>query len=156
MINAEHKAIIFDMDGTLADFYSYPDWLECLLAEDASPYIEAEPLLDMEELCAVLNTLREMGWKVVITSWLSKGSSRAFDAKVREAKRAWLDYYDVPADEIHLVKYGTTKANCTRKAGGYQVLFDDNAQVRAGWHLGAAHDVHNIINDLLDLMEMEG
>ena len=56
--------------------------------------------------------------------------------------------------EIHLVKYGTTKANCTRKLGGYQILVDDNKEVRKGWHLGATINAkNNIIHELLKLMQ---
>ena len=61
--------------------------------------------------------------------------------------------YNFPYDEIHLVKYGTTKANCTRKIGGYQVLVDDNKKVRDGWTLGKTIDANkNITNDLLVLL----
>lgn len=151
------KIIVFDMDGTIADLYGVENWLDYLMAEDATPYRIAAPLVDMKTLCAILNTLRECGWIVAVTSWLSKDSTPDYDAAVRAAKREWLSRYNFPADEIHLVKYGTTKANCTRHHGaGTQILFDDNAQVRAGWSLGDAHDVQNILNDLLDLIEMEG
>lgn len=151
------KVIVFDMDGTIANLYGVEGWLDYLLASDPAPYIEAEPMLDMEMLCHVLNDLRDMGYIVAVTSWLSKNSTPDYDAAVRTAKREWLARYNFPADEIHLVKYGTTKANCTRHHGvGAQILFDDNAQVRAGWHLGEARDVQNIIGDLLNLIEMEG
>jgi hypothetical protein len=55
-----------------------------------------------------------------------------------------------------LVAYGTTKANCTRKLGGYQVLVDDNEKVRNGWNLGATIDANeNIIEKLVDLLLTE-
>lgn len=152
-----NKVIVFDMDGTIANLYGVEGWLDYLLANDPTPYVEAEPLLDMETLTAILNTLREYGWIVAVTSWLSKDSTPDYNAAVRVAKREWLARYNFPADEIHLVKYGTTKANCTRRHGaGMQILFDDNTQVRAGWKLGQAHDVQNILGDLLNLIEMEG
>ena len=151
------KVIVFDMDGTIADLYGVEGWLDYLMAEDATPYRVAEPLVDMIALIDVLNDLRAIGWIVAVTSWLSKGSTADYDAKVRAAKREWLTRYNFPADEIHLVKYGATKADSTRKYGaGMQILFDDNEKVRAGWHLGEAHDVQNIIDDLLNLIEMEG
>lgn len=57
-------------------------------------------------------------------------------------------------DKIHLVKYGTTKADCTRKIGGYQILVDDNAKIRKGWHLGGTINANeNIIPELLKLIE---
>ena len=30
------KAIYFDMDGTIADFYGVPNWLEYLIAGDSA------------------------------------------------------------------------------------------------------------------------
>ena len=42
--------IYFDMDGTIADLYNVENWLPKLRAEDASPYIEAEIMVDASEL----------------------------------------------------------------------------------------------------------
>ena len=99
--------------------------------------------------------LKDNGWRVVVTSWLSKGSSKSYDKEVRRAKREWLEKYQFPFDDIHLVKYGTTKANCTRALGGYQVLVDDNEAVRRGWGLGATINANNnIIEELLSLLKI--
>ena len=122
------KKLIFDMDGTLADFYGVNGWLEYLENSDATPYEIAEPLVDFEELNSLLKQLRTAGFKVVITSWLAKNASKDFDKKVRQAKKAWLKKYSMPIDEIHLVKYGTPKQQCSK--GDEQILFDDNADVR--------------------------
>lgn len=151
-----NKTLVFDMDGTIANFYGVPNWLEDIRSENPRPYIVAEPLYDMDVLCAIIGLLRYKGWKVAITSWLAKDSTKEFDKLTRKAKREWLAQYDFPFDEIHLVKYGTTKANCTRKNGGYQVLVDDNAEVRKGWNLGATIDANeNIIKELVELLCQE-
>lgn len=148
------RVLVFDMDGTIADLYGVTNWLEDLRNENPRPYINAEPLYDMENLVNILNALKACGWKIVVTSWLSKVSSVGYDIEVRRAKREWLEKYHFPFDEIHLVKYGTTKANCTRKLGGYQILVDDNKEVRKGWHLGATINAkNNIIPELLKLMQ---
>lgn len=150
------KILVFDMDGTLADFYGVNGWLEYLNESNPTPYIIAEPLYDMVVLTSVLNILKTKGWKIVVTSWLAKDSTKDFDKEVRQAKREWLEEYNFPFDEIHLVKYGTTKANCTRKLGGYQILVDDNEQVRKGWNLGATINANeNILDKLIDLMVAE-
>lgn len=150
------KILVFDMDGTLADFYGVNGWLEYLNESNPTPYIIAEPLYDMVVLTSVLNILKAKGWKIVVTSWLAKDSTKDFDKEVRQAKREWLEEYNFPFDEIHLVKYGTTKANCTRKLGGYQILVDDNEQVRKGWNLGATINANeNILDKLIDLMVAE-
>lgn len=150
---ANEKILVFDMDGTIADFYGVNGWLEYLEEQNPTPYIIAEPLYDMELLTSLLQILRFKGWKIVITSWLAKDSTKEFDKEVRQAKRNWLKEYNFPFDEIHLVKYGTTKANCTRKLGGYQILVDDNEQVRNGWHLGHTINANeNILDNLIELM----
>ena len=148
-----NKTLVFDMDGTLADLYKVENWLEDLRSFNPRPYIVAEPMYDMDLLNALLNELKSSGWKIVVTSWLSKESTRAYDKEVRKAKREWLEKNNFPFDEIHLVKYGTTKANCTRKLGGYQILVDDNEQVRNGWNLGSTINANNdIITELAMLL----
>ena len=151
-----NKTLVFDMDGTIADLYGVEDWLDDLRAENPRPYTEAKPFYNMLVLNEILKAFKEMGWRIVVTTWLAKESTKAYDALVREAKIEWLERYDFPYDEIHLVKYGTTKANCTRRIGGFQVLVDDNEQVRKGWNLGATIDANeNIIEALLELLEKE-
>ena len=148
-----NKTLVFDMDGTIADLYGVNGWLDMLRAEDPTPYKKAAPLYDIDSLNAVLTLLKMDGWRIVVTTWLSKGSTKAYDALVREAKLEWLDKVNFPYDEIHMIKYGTTKANCTRKLGGYQILVDDNEKVRKGWTLGSVIDANdNIIEALLNLL----
>ena len=151
-----NKTLVFDMDGTLADLYKVENWLEDLRSFNPRPYIIAEPMYDMDILNMLLETLKEHGWTIVVTSWLSKKSTKAYDREVRKAKLEWLEKYQFPFDEIHLVKYGTTKANCTRKLGGYQILVDDNETVRNGWNLGSTINANNdIISELMLLLVNE-
>jgi len=140
------KVLVFDMDGTIADLYGVQGWLEDLRAYNPRPYVKAEPIYDMNTLNSILNALKEQGWTIAVTTWLAKDSTKAYDDEVRKAKLEWLEKYDFPYDEIHLVKYGTTKANCTRKTGGYQILIDDNEKIRKGWKLG---DTINAQNDIM-------
>ena len=151
-----NKTLVFDMDGTLANFYGVDGWLNDLHNENTRPYDIAEPLYNMDILNAILDVLKLQGWTIAITTWLAKGSTKAYDNAVRKAKIEWLAKYGFQYDEIHLVKYGTTKANCTRKKGGYQILVDDNAKIREGWTLGDTIDANkNIIDELLKLLESE-
>lgn len=145
-----NKVLVFDMDGTIANLYGVDNWLSMLRAFNPTPYAIAEPMYDMGKLVGLLNTLKKNGWRIAVTSWLSKESNPDYDAAVRIAKINWLDAFSFPYDEIHLVKYGTTKANCTRKLGGYQILVDDNKKVRDGWTLGATIDATTNIMDALE------
>ena len=147
------KVLVFDMDGTIANLYGVRNWLDKIQAEDPTPYAIAKPLYDMFMLNAILWTLKNDGWRIVVTTWLAKDSTPAYDERVRTAKRNWLDRYDFPFDEIHMVKYGTTKANCTRHLGGYQILVDDNEDVRNGWSLGDTINANeNILQALRNLI----
>lgn len=147
-----NKTLVFDMDGTIANFYMVSNWLDDLRNENPRPYIVAEPMYDMASLGIILNLLKERGWRIAVTSWLAKDSTEQFKKLVRKAKREWLEKYSFPFDEIHLVQYGATKANSTRKNGGFQIIVDDNAEVRKGWHLGGTIDANkDILSELIAL-----
>lgn len=147
------KMICFDMDGTLADLYNVPNWLEQLRAFDPAPYREAECMWDEEELAYILNTLIDNGVEVRIITWLSKESTPEYDEAVREAKREWLEALGIPYTHFHGVKYGATKADSIRRyleEDETAWLFDDNEKVRKGWHMGEAFDPTAI--DILELL----
>lgn len=150
------KQICWDMDGTLADFYGVPNWLEKIRAFDPSPYAEAKPLWDMKVLAGILHQLQENGIKIAIITWMSKESTPDFDKATREAKLQWLAQYDFPYDYFHCVRYGATKADSVRKRlkDGEAILIDDNKKVRAGWSLGTTIDptTENIIEVLKELI----
>ena len=148
MMYAE-KAIVFDLDGTLADLYSVSEWLEKLRSYDATPYSAAKPIYDAKELVPLITELKDRGFCIIITSWLSKESNKKYDAAVRKAKKEWLEEYGFPYDEIHLVKYGTPKTKCSRGKAKYQILVDDNAEVRSKWTLGATIDANENIIPML-------
>lgn len=132
------KMICFDMDGTIADFYSVDGWLDYLRDENPYPYLIARPMWDMEKLREVLLKLAEQGWEIRVISWLAKDSSEEYKNLVRQAKLAWLSHHNFPVHKVHLVSYGTTKADCVRRYYDEQpmILVDDNRKVREGWHLG--------------------
>lgn len=136
----KNLTLVFDMDGTIADLYGVEGWLEMLRSEDATPYAIAKPIYDMNTLNKVLAELRSLGVKIAVTTWLAMNATETYNNAVREAKKMWLAQMGFEYDEIHLVKYGTTKANCTRKNGGVQILIDDNAKIRKGWTLGDTID----------------
>ena len=139
--------ICFDMDGTLANLYAVENWLPMLRAENPKPYIDATTLLNMNMLARKLNKLQAEGHKIVVISWLAKFSTEEYDAKVTEAKKAWLKKHlgSVKFDEINIVKYGTPKSNfCVSEN---DILFDDEQPNRENWN-GKAYDVHNIIQVL--------
>ena len=148
------KTLVFDMDGTIANLYGVDRWLDMLRAEDPTPYRIANPIYNIETLNALLRLLKRKGWRIVVTTWLAKGSTKHYDNLVRMAKLEWLEMHNFPFDEVHMVKYGTTKANCTRHYGGFQILIDDNEKVRKGWTLGDTINANeNILVELEKLLD---
>ena len=139
--------INFDMDGTIAGLYGVENWLEMLIAEDTTPYAEAEPLLRLCSLARVLNRLQKNGYELAVISWLSKNGSEAYNEAVTAVKREWLAKHlpSVKWDAIHIVPYGTPKQNYCGNA--LDVLFDDEEKNRNEW-TGRAYDVKNILEIL--------
>lgn len=129
------KAIIFDMDGTIADLYGVNDWLSKLRSEDASPYIEAKPLVNLSRLARKLNTLQRTGYKIGVVSWGSKVSSPEYLEAVREAKKQWLASHlkSVSFDSIIVCPYGTPKSSVCPFYNEDAILFDDEEKNRSEW-----------------------
>lgn len=147
------KSLVFDMDGTFVNLYGVDGWLEMLINEDSTPYTVAEPLYDMDTFNTLVGILQDEGWHIVITSWLSKDSSEEYAEAVKVAKMDWLRKYNVPFNEIHLIPYGTDKGSCTENLGGFQILFDDNDDIRNLWTLGLAIDAkQNLLEKLADII----
>ena len=147
------KTLVFDMDGTIADLYAVTDWLENIIAENVRPYAIAEPMYNINKLVNVINRLKENGWRVAIVSWTSKHGSKEYNKAVRKVKKEWLDRYNFPYDELHVIKYGTPKSYCMKKTGGFQILFDDEEPNRKAWRNGstvnANEDIYKILKNML-------
>lgn len=141
------KAINFDMDGTLADFYGVDNWLEYLVNGDAYPYAVAKPLVNMSVLARYLNRLQHNGYEINIISWLAKNSTEDFDKIVTETKKKWLKKHlpSVNWNKITIVAYGVNKSTL-----GNGILFDDEEPNRNMWGEGA-YDVHNILEVLKEI-----
>lgn len=142
--------ICFDMDGTIADLYGVKNWLDYLLQEDETPYLQAKTLLNMNILARLLNKLQKKGYQIGIVSWLSKNSTAEYDVKVTTAKKTWLTkhLHSVHFDFIEIVKYGTPKSFVVTNEN--DILFDDEVHNRNDW-TGKAYDVHNIFEVLRSL-----
>lgn len=127
------KAIYFDMDGTLVDFYGVEGWLEYLEAEDVRPYAVAAPRMSFSLLARYIHKLQDMGWHIGIVSWLSRTGSTEYNARVTQTKIAYLAKHlpSVIWDSIAIIPYGTPKSSAVPSAGG--VLFDDEEKNRKEW-----------------------
>lgn len=147
------NTIYFDMDGTIADLYGVDNWLSKLRAEDVSPYVDAKPLLSLNQLARLLNTLQRKGFRLGVITWLAKNSSKDYEQDTAAAKLDWLRKHlkSVQWDEIHCQSYGTPKENVLRNTN--DILFDDNNSIRQAWSRknGMAYDEKDIIKILKEL-----
>lgn len=127
------NTVYFDMDGTIANLYGVNDWLNKLRSEDVSPYEEAMPLVNAIKFQILINRIKHKGYKVGVISWTSKGGKAKYNKQVTQAKRQWLEktFPKIVFDEIHVVKYGTSKSNVAFNPKG--ILFDDDETVRKDW-----------------------
>lgn len=142
--------IYLDLDGTVVNFYGVPNWLECLEAQDSTPYRVAKPLVNLSTLARYLNRLQARGYNIGIISWLSKSGMDKFNAEVAEVKREWLAKHlpSVQWDEIHIVPYGVPKSTCATCPNA--ILFDDEQRNLNEW----TANTHNMAYNADLLMEI--
>lgn len=150
-----NKYLIFDMDGTIVDFYGVEGWKHYLDdLQDATPYKIAKPIYDMKQLNALLLKAKAAGWKIIVESWLSRVKTDInFHQRVIEAKDAWLDEYQFPYDEKIYLEYGTNKEEAVAHLNGIKILFDDSDNVLEGWN-GLKIDAKNDILPALETILM--
>lgn len=148
-------SIILDMDGTIAGLYDYPDWLKHLKAERVRPYVECEPIVDMDELASLIAYAQRAGVTCKVVSWGAKGSSMDYLKATRKAKLEWLKKHlpDVEFDSIHVTRYGASK---TRYAGNDSIIVDDSPFILSSWYKGRTIDAmnKNWLKNLRELVAM--
>lgn len=144
------RAIYFDMDGTIADFYNVDKWLDSLKKHETKPYREAKPLIDMKKFGAQIRRLQNIGYIVGIISWLSKINTEEYNKRVIKAKKDWLKKHlgSVHFDEIHIIEYGTPKF-----LFGNGILFDDEEKNRKEWVQANDENFAFDVNNILDILE---
>lgn len=138
--------IWFDMDGTIADLYGVNGWLEMLIAQDATPYAIAKPLVNLSTLARLMHKAQRNGFEICIVSALAKNSSAEYDEKVKAAKMKWLKKHlaSVDFDEIRFVPYTFTKNDVN---SGNDILFDDENRHLTAW-TGKAFPANTILDIL--------
>ena len=149
------RTIYFDMDGTIANLYGVENWLPKLRAEDATPYTDAEPMVNIADFQLYLSILQNRGYKIGVISWLAKDSSKPYKIAVTKAKKEWLKktFPDIVFNETHFVQYGTRKDYVAKDKNG--ILFDDDDRVRKNWKGEAINpNLYDIVETLKKLRKM--
>ena len=139
--------IYFDMDGTIADFYSVPHWLDHLDAQRTTPYELAKPMVHPSMFTLVVWAMQRKGYRIAILSALSRTGDADFHARIKTAKSEWLkkNYPLIQWDEIIYVPYGSNKNEYATDA--VKVLFDDEERNRSEW-CGSAYTPDKILSVL--------
>ena len=122
----KYNAVLLDMDGTIADTYSVPNWLDQLRSESVEPFINAQPLITEEKLFSLFSEEN-----IVICTMLPKGVQLGtpYADACQRAKQQWLErYFPSLQNAVLFMEYGDNKSlgefskNC--------LLIDDNATIR--------------------------
>lgn len=132
----KYNAVLLDMDGTISDTYSVPNWLESLRAESTLPFEIALPLINESTLFSLFE-----GENIVICTMLPKGVQLGtpYADACQRAKRQWLGRYFPSLTSAIFMEYGEDKSlgdfskNC--------LLIDDSPIIRDnfnGYALNAA------------------
>ena len=142
--------IYFDMDGTIADFYSVPHWLDHLDRMETTPYELAKPMFNFSAFARLLHAVQAKGHRIGIISALSRTGDADFHARIKKAKSKWLAQHlpSVNWDEIHYVPYGSNKIEYATEE--FVMLFDDEFGNRANW-VGISYTPDKILEVLRDM-----
>lgn len=89
MLAKDYTHIYLDMDGTIADLYNVPGWLDKIHSEEKGLYLEAKPLITEEELLKQLPDPTHI-WVVTMGPVVC---SLDYKIKVFEEKEMWLKKY---------------------------------------------------------------
>lgn len=116
--------VYLDMDGTIADLYHQPNWLERLLSEDKTIFTECEPLTTMETLEKIFPTDK---YNIVILSMTPKNATIEYCKNVESQKNEWLNKYFPNLKKRIYLPYGNNK---NLKNSSRAILVDDNETIR--------------------------
>ena len=119
--------VYLDMDGTIADLYGQPDWLEAICSEASGLFLRARPLVSEKVL---LEKFPKEKYEIVILSMTPKDASLEYCEKVIEEKNAWIDKYFPSLTKRIYKKYGHNK---NLKNSANAILIDDNEIIRNNW-----------------------
>lgn len=146
--------IALDMDGTLADLYGVPGWLDAIRHENTAPYEDAAPLCDMGNLALALGKAIASGIRVEVITWGPGGdTSRAYQDSVGRAKRAWLDREGMGGIPMRYKPFQTPKRD---GVDGRAILIDDDPRAREDWQAsgdGPAIEPRDVVRQIGRIVE---
>lgn len=144
--------LYFDMDGTIADLYSFNNWLVYLRKEITKPYRNAAPLVDTKRANTLMNYMKRCGFRFSVITWCSMHSSKDYERRTKRAKSDWLKaWFPGIFCENKMVSYGVPKHSLVNAKGNY--LFDDNAEIGKEWEAAGGIWINAKEKNILDVLE---
>lgn len=116
--------VYLDMDGTIADLYGQPNWLEMLTAEADGAFINCDPLTDEKTLFDLFPADR---YEIKVLSMTPKNATAEYCERVKAEKNAWLDRHFPKIQKRFYLPYGNNK---NLKNAKHAILIDDNKTIR--------------------------
>jgi hypothetical protein len=121
----KYNAVLLDMDGTIADTYNVPDWLDQLRNESVKPFEMAEPLVSESTLLSLFTDEN-----IIICTMLPKGVALGtpYADACQRAKQQWLERYFPSLTNVLFMEYSNDKS-----LGEYSkkcLLVDDSDVIR--------------------------
>ena len=121
------------MDGTVADLYSVEGWLPSIRAEEHGLFLGLAPMVDMNELMTICESLVLQGWTIGVITWSPMNCSEEYHRQVSEEKQKWLRGMMPQVTEFYCLHYGTPKQNAPYRRASLEMLVDDNNEVLKMW-----------------------
>ena len=119
--------VYLDLDGTVADLYGEPDWLEAIHSEAPGLFLRARPLVSEKVL---LEKFPKEKYEIVVLSMTPKDASLEYCERVKTEKNLWLSEYFPSLTKRIYKKYGHNK---NLKNSANAILIDDNEIIRNNW-----------------------
>lgn len=121
----KYSAILLDMDGTIANTYAIPDWLDQLRNESVKPFEMATPLISESTLLSLFTDEN-----IIVCTMLPKGVALGtpYADACQRAKQQWLERYFPSLTNVLFMEYSNDKS-----LGEYSkkcLLVDDSDIIR--------------------------
>lgn len=144
------KRVFFDMDGTIADLYNDPNWLEDFTKRRKGVFARLKPMVDPIQVNDLIRQAKAKGHKFGVVTWLPKDSTADYRLASSFEKIEWIKkFFPELADNILTCEYGTKKRQVAR-ANRNAIIFDDDVKVREDWKIskGKAYEPDQILEVL--------
>lgn len=125
--------IYFDLDGTVADFYSQENWLEMLRTETSGAFANCKPLFEKDSFYTLIMKLLAKGVQFGVITWLPMQASTEYEEICTKEKLSWCETYLPFLSEFSAQSYGIPKQNAIRKHATTEILIDDNSEICTVW-----------------------